>query len=86
MDVLSHFNPRVRRRHLRDDLVGRILGVEEPAFDLDLQPEAARHALRRVHWTPHQVGHGLLTAVDGQADGGNGADQRHRHEHGEEQE
>src|SRR5207249_2021834 len=76
VDVLTHFDPSLRGRHLRDDLVGRILGVEKPAFDLDLQPEAAGDALRRVHWTPHQVGHGLLTAVDSEADGGNGADQR----------
>ena len=84
--MLPHLQARSGRRHLLGNLVRCVLRAVEFVLDFELQPQTGGNTLRRFEGGAHQVGHVLLTPVNGQPNSSDGGEQRHGHQHREQQE
>ena len=62
------------------------LGAVNLVFNFELQAQPAGNALGCFQGDAHELGHVLLTAMNGEPYGGDGTEQRHRYQKREEKE
>jgi hypothetical protein len=68
------------------NLIRRVLCAVDLIFDFELQTQPGSDALGGFEGHSDKLGHALLSAMNGEANGGDGTEQRHGNQYREEKE